>query len=81
MQGWIHFQQPCPLKARGVPTAVHYPIPIHRQPAYTQFGGAGLSVSEQISGEVLSLPMYPDMTEATQDAVVAAIKEAALDIR
>ena len=69
------------LKSRGVPTAVHYPIPIHRQPAYTQFGGNALSVSEQVSAEVLSLPMYPDMADATQDAVVAAIKDAAVNIK
>ena len=64
------------LKASGVPTAVHYPIPIHRQPAYTAYGNHALPVSELMAGEVLSLPMYPDMTEQTQDAIVAAVKEA-----
>lgn len=66
------------LKARGVPTAVHYPAPIHRQPAYVQFGGPDLSVSEQVSAEVLSLPMYPDLSGPTQDAIVAALKDAVL---
>lgn len=64
------------LKACGVPTAVHYPAPIHRQPAYVQFGGSDLPVSEQVSTDVLSLPMYPDMTDATQDAIVAAVRHA-----
>lgn len=65
------------LKARGVPTAVHYPVPLNRQPAYAQYGTeCHLPVSEDLSGRVISLPMYPDMTPAIQDEIVAAVRDA-----
>src|SRR5262249_31690351 len=57
------------LKARGVPPAVHYPTPLHRQPAYTQYAGTPMPVSESVAGRVVSLPMYADLPAATQDAV------------
>ncbi|MEO7727541.1 MAG: DegT/DnrJ/EryC1/StrS family aminotransferase [Burkholderiales bacterium] len=64
------------LEACGVPTAVHYPAPIHQQPAYTQFGaGAKLAISERAAREVISLPMHADLDETTQDKIVAAIKQ------
>lgn len=63
------------LKALGIPTAVHYPIPLHHQPAYRQFGAElKFPVSEQLANDVVSLPMYPDMDNGTQDRIVAAIK-------
>jgi UDP-2-acetamido-2-deoxy-ribo-hexuluronate aminotransferase len=63
------------LKARGVPTAVHYPQPLHRQPAYTEFGTeCRVPISERVAGEVLSLPMFPDMTPELQDRIVAALR-------
>ena len=51
------------LRAQGIASAVHYPRPIHLQPALAAAGGrAGdLPVSEQLSGEVLSLPLYPEL--------------------
>ena len=59
------------LKARDVPTAVHYPKPIHRQPAYAAYAGqASLEQSERASARVLSLPMSADLTEQDQDRVV-----------
>lgn len=65
------------LKAQGVPTAVHYPIPLHRQPAYRQFGAElRFPVSEKLADEVMSLPMYPDMDELTQGRIVAAVASA-----
>jgi dTDP-4-amino-4,6-dideoxygalactose transaminase len=62
----------------GVPTAVHYPIPLHRQPAYAAVGLAGgpLGVAEQLSAEVLSLPMHPYLSEVDQDRVVDAVRRA-----
>jgi UDP-2-acetamido-2-deoxy-ribo-hexuluronate aminotransferase len=61
----------------GVPTAVHYPVPVHMQPAYSAFHkGPRLSVAEQAAAEVVSLPMYADMDEATQDRIAAAVREA-----
>jgi UDP-2-acetamido-2-deoxy-ribo-hexuluronate aminotransferase len=65
------------LKDAGVPTAVHYPRPLHRQPAYERFGaGARLSHSEAAAARVMSLPMSADLTEADQDRVVAALRAA-----
>jgi UDP-2-acetamido-2-deoxy-ribo-hexuluronate aminotransferase len=62
------------LKSRGVPTAIHYPVPLHRQPAYAQYGvEARLPVSEALAEQVISLPMYPDMTPGMQDEIVAAV--------
>jgi UDP-2-acetamido-2-deoxy-ribo-hexuluronate aminotransferase len=67
------------LSAAGVPTAVHYPIPMHRQPAYEGLCSATeLPVSEWVSERVLSLPMHADLDEETQDRIVGALKEAAI---
>jgi UDP-2-acetamido-2-deoxy-ribo-hexuluronate aminotransferase len=64
------------LSDAGVPTAIYYPLPMHLQPAYSAYGrGEGsLPVSEQLSKEVLSLPMNPYWEEWHVDAVVAALK-------
>jgi dTDP-4-amino-4,6-dideoxygalactose transaminase len=66
------------LGSEGVPTAVYYPRPLHQQTAYRDFPSAvgGLPVSEQLAGEVLSLPMHPYLSEADQDAVVGAVRRA-----
>jgi len=63
------------LAAAGVGTLVHYPIPVHLQPAYTPLGLARgtFPVSEQAADELLSLPLYPGLTSAQQDAVIAAV--------
>ncbi|MEC5206006.1 UDP-2-acetamido-2-deoxy-ribo-hexuluronate aminotransferase [Vogesella perlucida] len=66
------------LQALGVPTAVHYPIPLHLQPAFAHLGqGEGsFPVAEAAGRRVMSLPMHPFLDEATQDAIVAAVKKA-----
>ena len=66
------------LKAAGVPTAVYYAKPLHRQSAYRDYpvAGNGLPVSDRLSAEVLSLPMHPYLDEATQDRIVAALRGA-----
>ncbi|MDR2338862.1 MAG: DegT/DnrJ/EryC1/StrS family aminotransferase [Deltaproteobacteria bacterium] len=66
------------MKARGVPTMVYYPRPVHLQPAYRPFGGrkGDCPVAEALSSEVLSLPMHPYLTEADQDQVAGALKAA-----
>ena len=61
------------MKDRGVPTAVHYPIPLSRQPAYAGYPGAPTPVSEALSAHVVSLPMHPYLEQATQDRVIAAV--------
>jgi dTDP-4-amino-4,6-dideoxygalactose transaminase len=64
------------LAARGLPTAIHYPTPLHRQPAFRQFPVAdgGCPVAAALCGQVLSLPMHPYLDTATQDRIVAAIR-------
>lgn len=63
------------LKARGIPTAVHYPIPLHRQAAYANIGRVVSSVAEAESAaeSVLSLPFHPYMSEETQKFIVDAL--------
>jgi UDP-2-acetamido-2-deoxy-ribo-hexuluronate aminotransferase len=66
------------LKAAGVPTAVHYPIPVHRQPAYAALHeGRALPVSDELAGEVMSLPMHPYLDAPTQDRIVSQVRAAA----
>lgn len=66
------------LKERGIPTAVYYPKPLHRQTAYAHHpvAGGALPVSERLADEVVSLPMHPYLDEPTQDRIVAAVRDA-----
>jgi UDP-2-acetamido-2-deoxy-ribo-hexuluronate aminotransferase len=66
------------MKALGVPTAVHYPLPLHLQPVFAHLGqGEGrFPVSEAAARRVISLPMHPYLTEADQVKVVRAVREA-----
>jgi UDP-2-acetamido-2-deoxy-ribo-hexuluronate aminotransferase len=66
------------LKAAGVPTAIYYPRPLHRQPAYRDHhDGAALPISEDLAQRILSLPIHPDLTEADTahicDTLLAAL--------
>jgi dTDP-4-amino-4,6-dideoxygalactose transaminase len=63
------------LREAGVPSAVYYPIPIHKQGVYSHYpvAPAGLPVTEAKSHQVISLPMHPYLTQDDQDQVVAAI--------
>ncbi len=64
------------LKAQGVPTAVYYPVPMHRQAPYAGFpqGPGGLPVSDAKAELVLALPMHADLTAEVQDRVIAAVR-------
>jgi dTDP-4-amino-4,6-dideoxygalactose transaminase len=66
------------LKAKGVPTTVYYPKPLHQQTAYKHFpvAGNGLPISERVAQEVVALPMHPYLDEATQDYIIEAVREA-----
>jgi dTDP-4-amino-4,6-dideoxygalactose transaminase len=66
------------LNAAGVPTAVYYAKPLHRQTAYRAYpvAGNGLPVAERLAGEVLSLPMHPYLDAATQDRIADALEAA-----
>jgi dTDP-4-amino-4,6-dideoxygalactose transaminase len=63
------------LTARGVQTAIHYPTPVHLQPAYMQreYHEGSFPVSERFAREVLSLPIYPEMTRKQLEEVAAAV--------
>jgi dTDP-4-amino-4,6-dideoxygalactose transaminase len=64
------------LSRRGITTRVHYPTPIHLQPAFADLGHApgDFPHAEQLAREVLSLPLYPEMPEAHQEEVVDALR-------
>jgi dTDP-4-amino-4,6-dideoxygalactose transaminase len=65
------------LTERGIGTQIHYPVPIHMQEA-AQFLGyrkGDLPVTEKVAGEVLSLPMYPELTDAQIDRVATGVTE------
>lgn len=61
------------LKQAGIPTAVHYPIPLNHQPAVAD-SSAHLPVGDQVAKEVLSLPMHPYLDESVQVSIVTALK-------
>lgn len=66
------------LQAEGIPTAIYYAKPLHRQTAYRDFpvAAAGLAVSDRLADEVISLPMHAYLDEPTQDRIVDAVKRA-----
>lgn len=67
------------LKAAGIPTAVHYPVPLHLQPAFAYLGyrAGSLPHAEQAANQVISLPMHPYLAEAEQQKVADAVRRAA----
>jgi dTDP-4-amino-4,6-dideoxygalactose transaminase len=67
------------LSADGIQTATHYPIPVHLQPAYSDLGyrAGNFPHSERAAREVLSLPIYPELSPQSVSKVVASIKRAA----
>lgn len=65
------------LRENSVGTDVHYPLSAYQQPIYTQFAPAGgLPITEQLAREVLSLPMYPELTDDDVDTVISAVRRA-----
>ena len=60
------------LQEHGVSTIIYYPIPIHRQPAYAELATApnSLPITERLCSEVLSLPIFPELSEGQQDQVI-----------
>ena len=63
------------LKRAGVPTAVHYPLPLNRQPAVAD-DDADVPVGDRAADQVLSLPMHPYMSEADVEHVTGALRDA-----
>ena len=64
------------LARRGIQTGVHYPVPCHRQPPLRRFAERPLPVAEQSAGELLSLPMFPHMTDCQADFVCESLRGA-----
>lgn len=65
------------LASRGIGSGVYYPVPLHLQECFASLGGrtGDLPVSEQLTGEVLSLPIYPELDDAALETVAGAIRE------
>jgi len=66
------------LKSHGIPTAIYYAKPLHRQPAYRGFpvANGGVPVSERLAGEVISLPMHAYLDPPVQDRIIDAVRRA-----
>lgn len=65
------------LRAAGIGTGIHYPVPVHLQGAYkgrTPLGPAGCAETERAAQEVLSLPMYPELTDAQVERICAGLR-------
>lgn len=63
------------LREQGIETGIHSPIPCHRQPALRHLPPVSLPRTEAIVGEILSLPIFPDLDDASVDDVADAIRE------
>jgi dTDP-3-amino-3,4,6-trideoxy-alpha-D-glucose transaminase len=61
------------LEAHGVSSAVHYPFPIHRTDAYGPAAEGSLPVSERLAAEILTLPLFPTMSDLEVERIVAAV--------
>ncbi|HTI29824.1 MAG TPA: DegT/DnrJ/EryC1/StrS family aminotransferase [Methylomirabilota bacterium] len=70
------------LKERGVGTGIYYPIPVHRQKPFLElgYGDQHFPFSEQLSGEVLSIPVHPSLTDDEVDSVIAAVNAVASEL-
>jgi dTDP-4-amino-4,6-dideoxygalactose transaminase len=65
------------LRGLGVATGIHYPSPVHQQPAYRDrvaLGPSGCQQTEAVARDVLSLPLYPELTDAQVEQVCAALR-------
>ena len=65
------------LRARGVDCAIHYPLPLHLQPAYRGWaeGNGSFPHAEALAGEILSLPVFPELTPEETDRVATAVRD------
>ena len=63
------------LLQAGIMTSIHYPIPPHKQRAYSELAALDLPISEQLHEEVLSLPIGPCLTDEEAERVIAAVNQ------
>jgi dTDP-4-amino-4,6-dideoxygalactose transaminase len=71
------------LSSLGIGTGIHYPIPVHLQPGYAgsvRIAEGGLRRTEDVAGRIISLPIYPQLTDDQAARVVAAVSEAAAEL-
>ena len=63
------------LKEKGIPTMVYYPIPMHKQNAYSKYYNNDITLynSELLANQVFSLPMYPDLSENDQEYIISEL--------
>ncbi|MGB2521171.1 DegT/DnrJ/EryC1/StrS family aminotransferase [Shewanella algae] len=66
------------LEKCGVKSLIHYPIPTHKQAAYSEINSLHLPITESLSGSVLSLPLYPTLTDEDVNNVIAAVNSFSL---
>jgi dTDP-4-amino-4,6-dideoxygalactose transaminase len=66
------------LSGLGVGTAIHYPLPVHKQPLYLDLGyeATSLPVAERMAGQVLSLPVHPGLTGGDLDRIIESVRMA-----
>lgn len=66
------------MRAAGVGAAIHYPVPVHRTPAFAGLGyqRGAFPRAERLASEIISLPIYPQITAAQQERVVAVLADA-----
>jgi dTDP-4-amino-4,6-dideoxygalactose transaminase len=67
---------------RQIGCAVHYPMPVHRQLGYAEraiLPRGGLPVTDRICSQILSLPMYPELSDDNVDEVVASVRDASIN--
>jgi dTDP-4-amino-4,6-dideoxygalactose transaminase len=64
------------LKSNNIGVLIHYPVPVHLQPAYRcrLRGGEDLSVSEKVANEIFSLPIYPELGKMDVEYIIEKIK-------
>jgi dTDP-4-amino-4,6-dideoxygalactose transaminase len=65
------------LKSKGIGTNIHYPVPVHRQPAYAgrcEIDPAGLDTTDAVAAQILSLPMYPELNDEMVAHIVATVR-------
>jgi dTDP-4-amino-4,6-dideoxygalactose transaminase len=68
------------LQSAGIASAIYYPIPLHRQAAFAgEFRALELPVTERVAARCLSLPIYPELSEANVRKITAEIEEALVD--
>jgi len=65
------------MKDKGVSCGIHYPIPLHLQKAYAYMGHSegDFPVTEKVAKKIVSIPLFPELTNEQQDYIIKAIKE------